>query len=270
MSIAAFSTLAAGVRAQGAADDSQVRPPVSKADIEIVKRAREILNSPAKWNRADTRDCPAGEKTFSLYCALEKATDEVSAHFEHRGAAMQEARFVIDDIAPNRNYEHRLMGYNNDPTTTFGDIQKVFALLETRIAARLREQSAAPAAPPSPAAAPPQVTKTDLDILKRARALLDSEAKWNRADTQDCPADAKTFGLFCAFQRAAIEVTGSFNNQGAAIQEARAAISEGAPNRAKYQARLIDYNHDPTVSFADLQKLFQQVEDRLAKLLARP
>jgi hypothetical protein len=44
---------------------------------------------------------------------LEKATDEVSGKFEHRGATMQEARFVIDEIAPNRtNYNHRLMDYN--------------------------------------------------------------------------------------------------------------------------------------------------------------
>jgi len=40
------------------------------------------------------------DRTFSLYCALEKAINEVSGKFEHRGAAMQEARFVIDDIAP--------------------------------------------------------------------------------------------------------------------------------------------------------------------------
>ena len=52
-----------------------------------------VLNSPSKWNRADTRDCPANAKTFSLYCALETATNEVSGKFEHRGAAMQEARF---------------------------------------------------------------------------------------------------------------------------------------------------------------------------------
>jgi len=33
------------------------------------------------------------------------------------------------------------MAYNNDPTTTFADIQKVFRLLEDRIAKRLREES---------------------------------------------------------------------------------------------------------------------------------
>lgn len=120
-----------------------MRPPVTKADLGIVQRAREILDSPSKWNRADTRVCPATAKTFSLYCALEKATDEVSGKFAHRGAAMQEARFVIDDIAPNRkSYHHRLMDYNNDPTTTFADIQKVFLLMEERITKRLADQGA--------------------------------------------------------------------------------------------------------------------------------
>lgn len=128
------------MHAQGVAgDDSQARPPVTKADLQIVKRAREILNSPAKWNRADTRICPRGAKIFSLYCALEKATDEVSGAFEHRGAAMQEARFVIDTIAPNNNYDHRLMGYNNDRKTRFADIQNVFRLMEESIAKRLAD-----------------------------------------------------------------------------------------------------------------------------------
>jgi hypothetical protein len=123
-------------------DDPEARPPVSKADVRIVQRAREILNSPSHWNRADTRKCPAEAKTFSLYCVLEKATNEISGKFEHRGAAMQESRFVIDEIAPNRkNYGHRLKDYNNDPTTTFADIQNFFRLLEERISKRLAEES---------------------------------------------------------------------------------------------------------------------------------
>lgn len=125
-------------------DDSDVRPPVTKADVKIAQRAKEILDSPAKWNRADNRKCPDDAKTFSLYCALEKATTEVSGKFAHRGAAMQEARFVIDDVAPNKDkYEHRLMDWNNDPTTTFADLQKVLHLIEERITKRLAEQEAA-------------------------------------------------------------------------------------------------------------------------------
>lgn len=125
-------------------DDPDARPPVTKLDVQIVQRAQEILSSESKWNRADTRKCPVEAQTFSIYCALEKATDEVSGKFEHRGAAMQEARFVIDEIAPNRkNYHHRLMDYNNDPRTTFADLQKFFHRLQDRIAKRLAEESQA-------------------------------------------------------------------------------------------------------------------------------
>jgi hypothetical protein len=122
-------------------DDPNARPPVTAADVRIVQRAAKILDSPEKWNRADTRACPAEAKTFSLYCALEKATDEVTGNFQHRSAAMQEARFVIDEIAANRkNYHHRLMDYNNDPTTTFAGIQKVFRLLQDHITERLAKE----------------------------------------------------------------------------------------------------------------------------------
>ncbi|PYY13639.1 MAG: hypothetical protein DMG60_21525 [Acidobacteria bacterium] len=120
---------------------SDANPPVSRADIRIVRRAREILNSPTKWNRADNRECPATQTTYSLYCALEKATEEISKKFEHRGAAMQQARFVIDeDLAKGNHYEHRLMDYNNDPKTTFADVQRLFALLEQRIKKRIDTQ----------------------------------------------------------------------------------------------------------------------------------
>jgi hypothetical protein len=128
------------VAAAQSSDDSQSRPPVSKSDVLIVQKARQILNSSEKWNRSDNRSCPATETKFSLYCALEKATYEVTRNFAHREAAMQEARFVIDeDLAPNNHYDHRLMDYNNDPRTTFADVQRFFDLLQGRIEGRLVE-----------------------------------------------------------------------------------------------------------------------------------
>ena len=121
---------------------SNANPPVTEADLHIVHRAREILNSPAKWNRADNRKCPPAEQTYSLYCALEKATTEVSGKFEHRGAVMQQARFAIDEVlAKGNHYEHRLKDYNNDPKTTFADVQKFFIIVEDRIKTRLATQS---------------------------------------------------------------------------------------------------------------------------------
>lgn len=123
-------------------DSPDANPPVSQNDVLIVRRARHILDSPTKWNRADNRQCPANESTYSLYCALELATKEISKKFEHRGAAMQQARFVIDDdLAKGNHYHHRLMDYNNDPKTTFSDVQQFFALLEQRIQKRLDAQT---------------------------------------------------------------------------------------------------------------------------------
>ena len=119
-------------------DNSNARPPVTQADLEILKRARALLNSELKWNRADNRVCPAEAKTVSLYCALQMATVEMSGKAEHRGAALQEARFVIDEIAADRNYEHRLMNYNNDPMTAFADIQEVLRITESLITLRLK------------------------------------------------------------------------------------------------------------------------------------
>lgn len=121
-------------------DDSNARPPVTEADLKIVKRAREILDSPSKWNRADNRVCPETAKTFSLYCALQVATKEVTAKPNHRGAALQETRFVVEEITFGRNYEHRLMNYNNDPTTTFEDIQEVLGIVERLITLRLKTE----------------------------------------------------------------------------------------------------------------------------------
>lgn len=63
-------------------------------------------------------------------------------------------------------------------------------------------------------------------------------------------------------------MNGGFDNEGAAIQEARMIITEMDPQRLKYHSRLRDYNNDPAVTFADVQKLFQRVEERLTRRLA--
>ncbi len=130
-----------------AVDDPDARPPVTEVDLRIVKRARELLDTPSKWNRADNRKCPEGAKTVSLYCAMEVATTEVGQTFEHRGAALQEMRFVIDEIAATRNYDHLLMDYNNDPTTTFADVQEVLSITESLIALRRKSDLSRVAAP---------------------------------------------------------------------------------------------------------------------------
>jgi hypothetical protein len=142
ISILILCAFALGGQESKSSGPSNANPPVTEADLRIVHRAREILDSPAKWNRADNRECPPAQKTYSLYCALEKATIEVSNKFEHRGAVMQQARFAIDEVlAKGNHYEHRLKDYNNDPKTTFADVQRFFTIVEERVKKRLATQA---------------------------------------------------------------------------------------------------------------------------------
>ena len=117
-------------------------PPIERAaaladnDLKIVRAARQLLSSAEVWNRSDNRQCPPRAKTISLYCALEVATQQVTGTFEHRGTAMDDVREVIEKQLAQREYAHTLMGYNNDPATTFADLGRVFDLAERRIASR--------------------------------------------------------------------------------------------------------------------------------------
>ena len=124
------------------------------------------------------------------------------------------------------------MGYNNDPKTSFADIQKVFNLLEESITKRLKEEGSRPPAPPQ---ARPSVTRADIQIAQRARAILDSPSKWSRVRTQTCPDDATRFNLYGALEKADREGTGAFDNTCAAMVEARHLIVETATKSGHLQ-----------------------------------
>jgi hypothetical protein len=57
---------------------------------------------------------------------MEKATIEVAGAFHHRRPALEIIRQIVDERTKNRPYEHRLMDYNNDPTTQLSDVQSLF------------------------------------------------------------------------------------------------------------------------------------------------
>lgn len=109
----------------------EVKP--NSLDLEIVRRAASILSTESVWNRADNRECPANATTWSIYCALERATIEVTGGFQHRRPALQVVRMIVDERTATRHYHHRLMDYNNDPTTHLADIQSLFEDAEKRI-----------------------------------------------------------------------------------------------------------------------------------------
>jgi hypothetical protein len=113
--------------------------PVTEADLLILKRADEILSSPPVWNRHDTRVCKPEDKTWSLFCAIEKAPLDVLGEYHHREVALQEVRFAVEDVTKGIEFEHR-MDYNNLPSTQFSDIKHIIKTATDRVNARLVAQ----------------------------------------------------------------------------------------------------------------------------------
>lgn len=115
---------------------------VDEQDVAILDRAAAILSGPVLWDRADDRICGADDSTFSLFCAPQRASEEVSGSYEHRRTALQEVRFAIEDLRPGVEYDHRLRDFNNEARTTFAEIKMVLSTARTRVADRLARQRA--------------------------------------------------------------------------------------------------------------------------------
>lgn len=119
--------------------------PVTHDDLRILQRADALLPDAASWNRHDDRSCPAGQPTLSLFCALQAASVEVLGTYDHRRVALQEVRFAIEEVSGGREFEHRLMDFNNLPDTRFEDVKRVLAIARQRVVTRLRSSPSPPA-----------------------------------------------------------------------------------------------------------------------------
>ncbi len=129
---------------QNGANSRPAGPAVTENDLHVIARTREILDSADKWNHTDSGTCAADATTFSLLCALQKASVEVNGTFDNRGAAVQEVRFSIDDLVGNaKHYNSRLTDFNNDPDTTFDGIQQALRNTENSLTEKMAQQPAA-------------------------------------------------------------------------------------------------------------------------------
>jgi hypothetical protein len=117
--------------------------PVTADDLRILKRADEILSTPTKWSRHDTRICKPKDKTWSLFCAMEKASLDVLGEDRYRAVALQEVRFACEDAMKGMKvqFQHRLTDYNNLPSTRFEDIKNVLKVATDRVSTGLASQN---------------------------------------------------------------------------------------------------------------------------------
>ncbi len=97
------------------------------ADLKIIQKADSILSDSTKWNKQDDRECADDIKNgkYSLYCALYKASVDVTGTYVHRRAAIQIVRFTVEKYDNGSIKEHRLMDWNNSPATSFATLKMV-------------------------------------------------------------------------------------------------------------------------------------------------
>ena len=206
-----------------------------------------------------------------------------------------EARRAVDAVS-NKRYPGRLVGFNNDSATTFADVQRYLGILADRVASRALEDFASDGDtvevevypggtgvirtytgwfPVSrfdargdsitmqfDVANPVAPNAFDRSILERAAAILHADSVWNRADDRKCAATARTFSIYCAVQKATIEITGAFHHRRPAAELVRVIVDERTKDRS-YEHRLMEYNNDPRTTLADVRSLFAEALARI-------
>lgn len=112
------------------------------------------------------------------------------------------------------------------------------------------------------------VTADDVAILVRAEALLGDSAVWNRSDERECKDDeaAGKRSLFCALQKACIDVLGSYDHRRVALQEVRFAVEEATRGR-DFQHRLRDFNNLPETRLEDIKRVLAVAKERVSARL---
>lgn len=208
---------------------------------------------------------------------------------------MYEARQVVNAVA-TKKYSARLVDYNNDPETTFADLQKFSRLLEDRVLTRgsvdldkssddveieiytggagvartyagwfpLSGFSASDGAIrfqlDGKQEVPPNTV--DREILERAATIITSDEVWNRADNRQCPATATKWSIYCAVERAQLDIVGAFHHRRPAGELVREIVEIRTKDR-KYSHRMMDYNNDPTTHLSDVKSLFAEAIARI-------
>ena len=119
--------------------DSRKRP-ADRQDLDILDSADIRLASTTVWDRADDRKCDTQDETFSLYCALYFGSIDTVGEYQHRRTALQEIRFAIEDASGGREFDHRMMDFNNLPETSFDDVKNVISTARAQLQDRLELQ----------------------------------------------------------------------------------------------------------------------------------
>lgn len=109
---------------------------LSQDDVLILEAAKALLPTEAHWAHHDDQRCDLEATSWTLFCALNKASTQVIGEFQLRRPALEEVRMVVEQVA-GQTLERRLIDFNNLPTTSFADVLSVLDIAIKRLQARL-------------------------------------------------------------------------------------------------------------------------------------
>lgn len=108
--------------------------------------------------------------------------------------------------------------------------------------------------------APP--SEVDVEIFEAARAILRSEAVWDRADDRNCENDEDLVSLYCALAHATATAMGRYQHRQPAMQAVRRVIAAEWPERI-VDHRLMNFNNDARTTLRDVERLFDLAAESL-------
>ena len=110
------------------------------------------------------------------------------------------------------------------------------------------------------------VSEVDLLILKKADELLANEKQWEKSSVRKC-GESQSLSLYCALEKASIEIMGKYVHRQAGLQEVRFVINDKYKGRWKVH-RLADFNAHSDTTFYDVKSVLKEailaVEGKLA------
>jgi hypothetical protein len=109
-------------------------------------------------------------------------------------------------------------------------------------------------------------TSDDIQILKRAKALLPNDAAWNKQDNRQCPKGQAKLSVFCALTQATEEISGGYHYRQPAMQAVREAVNEVGGKRVD-KHRLMDYNNHPDTTLAEIHALLAMAQAKVEQRL---
>lgn len=98
-----------------------------------------------------------------------------------------------------------------------------------------------------------RVSQVDLDILVKADELLPNESVWRKERVSDCSLSIK-LDLYCALEKASVDVVGKYAHRQPALQEVRFVIDDNYKDRWK-EHRLLDFNSHKNTRFSDIKSV---------------